>query len=96
MTSILSHGTRRTITTKYVAPTNSRGARIKATCSHGSSVYLAYDCELDGRENHDAAAILLADMHFPTDPYGCETKLLRGDGIKTGWTYIQVPLGLTL
>lgn len=96
MATILSHGTRRTIQTKYVGPTNSHGARIKATCSHGSSVYLAYDCQLDGRENHDAAAILLAEMHFPTDPYGIETKLLRGDGIKTGWIYIVVPLELTL
>jgi hypothetical protein len=96
MSSILSHGTRRTIQTKHIAPTNSRGARIKATFSHGSSVYLAYDYQLDVRENHDAAAVLLADMHFPTDPYGCETKLLRGDGIKTGWIYTAVPLGLTL
>lgn len=94
MTTILSNGTRRTIQTKYVAPTNSRGARIKATCSHGSSITIPYDCELDGVANHDAAAIALGDMYFPRGPYGNETTLLRGDGFKSGWIYVVAPLAL--
>lgn len=96
MTTILTHGTRRTIQTKYVGPTDSRGARIKATCSHGSAITIPYDSSLNGRENHDAAAIALADMHFPKTPYETETTLLRGDGFKTGWIYIVVPVGMLL
>jgi hypothetical protein len=43
------------ITTKYLGPTNSRGARIKATGSFGR-VTVPYDHALSAFENHRAAA----------------------------------------
>lgn len=47
------------ITTKYLSPTNSRGARIKATNS-AESVMIPWDHALDAVENHYAAAVALA------------------------------------
>jgi len=41
-----------TITTKYLAPTNTLGARIKATTSSGSSKTISYPYELSGSECH--------------------------------------------
>jgi len=43
------------ITTKYLAPTNSRGARIKATAAAGS-ITIPWDYACDGSTNHYAAA----------------------------------------
>ena len=48
------------ITTKYLAPTNSRGARIKATAEAGS-VTVPYDHALNAFDNHHAAAVALAN-----------------------------------
>jgi len=47
--------TTQAIETKYLRATNVRGARIKATALAGS-VTVGYDWELDGSENHRAAA----------------------------------------
>jgi hypothetical protein len=47
----------RMCTTKYLGPTNSRGARVKAThCTTGRSATLAWDYALDSFDNHAAAA----------------------------------------
>lgn len=46
------------IHTKYLGPTNSRGARIKATCAAGS-VTVDYPHELSGQACHRAAADVL-------------------------------------
>lgn len=43
------------IQTKYLAPTNSRGARIKATCA-AKSITVSYAYELNIAENHRLAA----------------------------------------
>jgi len=43
------------LTTKYMGPTDNRGARIKATCEAGS-VTIGYPSELDQEEAHIAAA----------------------------------------
>lgn len=45
-----------TITTKYLAPTNNRGARVKATNSAGISVTVAWDYGIEDHDNHDNAA----------------------------------------
>jgi hypothetical protein len=42
------------IQTKYLSPTNSRGARIKATCAAGS-ITISYPYELSGQACHRAA-----------------------------------------
>lgn len=47
------------ITTKYLGPTNYRGARVKATCEAGS-VTVSWDHALGSEENHDAACRALA------------------------------------
>lgn len=43
------------IETKYLGPTNTKGARIKAT-AWADSVTLRYDYALDAQGNHKAAA----------------------------------------
>jgi len=48
------------IVTKYLGPTNTRGALIKATAQAGA-VYLSWDYALDTSANHRAAALALAD-----------------------------------
>ena len=47
------------IVTKYLGPTNSRGARVKATCQAGSKT-IPWDYALDVAANHDAVAHALA------------------------------------
>lgn len=47
------------IETKYLGPTNNRGARIKASAQAGA-VTVSYDHALSVVENHDAAALALA------------------------------------
>ena len=46
------------ITTKYIGPTNSRGARVKATCDAGT-ITISWDHALNTEGNHDAAALAL-------------------------------------
>ena len=49
------------IKTTYLAPTNCRGARIKATDCDRNSITLHWDSSLDSDENHKAAAKALCD-----------------------------------
>lgn len=46
------------IVTKYLGPTNTKGARIKATSQIGSAV-VAWDHGLSDFQNHEAAATKL-------------------------------------
>lgn len=48
------------IQTKYISPTNHRGARIKATAAAGS-ITISYPYELSGQACHRAAAEALRD-----------------------------------
>ena len=48
------------IITKYIGPTNTRAARIKATCA-GGSLTVSYDHALDLDAQHHAAAIGLCN-----------------------------------
>jgi hypothetical protein len=43
------------ITTKYISPTNTKGSRIKATASIGSSVTVKYNYYHDSNYNHELA-----------------------------------------
>ena len=45
---------RQAITTKFLAPTNCRGARVKATCE-GGSITLDWDYALNTDQNHVVA-----------------------------------------
>ena len=53
------------IVTKYLSPTNTRGARIKATAhtGQGGSITVPWDYALDTSANHRAAALALANKY---------------------------------
>lgn len=48
------------ITTKYLSPTNSRGARIKAFTCNGHQLTIGYPNDLISTEAHAKAAVNLA------------------------------------
>lgn len=50
---------RQAIVTKYLGPTNTRGARVKAT-AYAGSVTIPWDDAKDVDDNHYAAALALA------------------------------------
>lgn len=57
-----------TITTKYLAPTNNRRARVKATSTSGISVTVAWDHSNDDAGNHTRAAeALIAKLGWTGD-----------------------------
>jgi hypothetical protein len=63
--------TRQAIETKYIGPSNVRGARIKASAQAGS-VYVPYDHSLNTDDNHAKAAQALADK------WGWEGDMVQG------------------
>jgi len=61
------------IITKYLSPTNTRGARIKATASAGS-VTIPFPYELGLYERHEKAALALcAKLGWDFDLVGGDT-----------------------
>ncbi len=76
------------IVTKYLGPTNNRGARVKATADAGS-VTVSWDYTLNSDGNHDGAARELAKrLGWNAETHG---KLVGGgapDG--TGNCYVFV------
>lgn len=62
------------ILTRYLGPTNCRGARIKAEC-YSDSVTIPYPHELSGEEVHRAAALALIakiNKRCPQSPWPTE------------------------
>lgn len=61
------------IVTKYLPPTNTRGARVKATCARGS-VMISFPHELSGDDVHRKAADALVAKFVKEDKvrYGTE------------------------
>ena len=58
------------IQTKYLCPTNKRGARIKATCAAGS-IIIDYPHELSGQACHrKAAEALVSKLDWLHPNYG--------------------------
>jgi len=47
------------ITVRYLGPTNTRGARLKASDRDGSSITVSYDHGLNRDELYDSAALAL-------------------------------------
>ena len=72
------------ILTKYIAPTNCRGSRIKAYTGTGESVTIPFDCSLDGEARHRKAAQALMDK------MGWPNKLVSG-GIAGGYAFVMLP-----
>lgn len=56
------------IQTRYLSPTNSQGARIKATCAAGS-ITIGYPHELSGQAVHRKAAEALVSKLGWVDPH---------------------------
>jgi len=58
------------ILTRYLGPTNSRGARIKATCAAGS-ITISYPHDLSGQAVHrKAAEALVSKLDWTHSNYG--------------------------
>ena len=62
------------IITKYIGPTNSRGARIKAECGRGK-IFFSYPYELSGDEVHRAAVEALVSKFNAEDQKEFGTSL---------------------
>jgi hypothetical protein len=72
------------IRTKYVGPTNTRGARIIAKDEDGNRVSISYPHELSGEDVYRAAAdALCAKMKWPGN--------LIGGGTKDGYVFVFGP-----
>lgn len=72
------------IVTKYLPPSNSRGARIKATAEAGS-VTVLFPTDIDGQAAHRVAAQALADK------LGWDRKYLGGS-LPNSAGYVFVPI----
>ena len=68
---------RQAIVTRYLGPTNFRGARVKASAQAGS-VTIPWSHELDVDENHEKAAVALAFK------FGWKYRKLAGGGLPDG------------
>lgn len=69
------------ICTKYVGPTNSRGARIIAESGSGQRVAISYPYELSGEAVHKAAAVALMKK------LGWKYRIVGGS-TKTGYCFV--------
>jgi hypothetical protein len=72
------------IATRFLGPTNNRGARIKARAAAGS-VTLAWDHRLGVEGNHRAAAVALAEK------FGWPTDLVGGSLPGNGYAFVARP-----
>lgn len=70
------------ITTKYLGPTNTRGARIKATCDAGS-LTVHWDYALNPSRNHAAAAQALAEK------LGWTGRYVGGADTRSGYVFVD-------
>ena len=63
------------IETRYIGPTDYRGARIKADDGDGNTITISYPHELSGEDAHRAAAMALCHkMNWGGDMVGGTTK----------------------
>lgn len=65
------------IVTKFIGPTNHRGARVKATAQAGS-ITIEWDHARGIEENHDAAAVALCVKVGWTVAAGHAPTMIRG------------------
>lgn len=73
------------ICTRYLGPTNTRGARIKAYDEDGNSIVVGYPHHISGNERIHRTAVdaLCSKMGW--------TGRLIGGHIKGGWAFVFVP-----
>ena len=73
----------KTIQTKYLGPTNYKGARIKASDEDGNSITIPYPYELSGEAVHRKGAEALKDkMDWKGE--------LIGGSLKNGYVFVFV------
>ena len=72
------------IVTRYLGPTNTKGARIKATDCDDNSLTIPYPYELSGEECHRKAAEALCEK------MGWKGELFGG-GTKEGYVFVFAP-----
>jgi hypothetical protein len=72
------------IITKYIGPTNTKGARIKATASAGS-VTIGYPHELERDERHALAAKKLCEK------FGWEWNHVGGELPDLSQVFVKLP-----
>ena len=70
------------ITTKWLSPTDTKDARIKATSSSGLTITIPYDNELEEEQAHRVAAVALRKKLNWTDGE------LVGGSITTGFAFV--------
>tara|TARA_R100001443_G_scaffold92144_1_gene98856 strand:- start:378 stop:686 length:309 start_codon:yes stop_codon:yes gene_type:complete len=78
------------ISTKYLAPTNTKGARVKAVACGGESFTDDWDYADDAKINHDRAALNLVQELGWLD--GSPLKL-HGGSTPTGYVYVLAHWG---
>ena len=71
------------ISTKYIGPTNTKGARIKAYAEGGNSVTISYPHELSTEKAHLEAALCLRDKMNWND-----SGKLIGGGTADGYVFV--------
>jgi len=70
---------------KYLAPTDHRGSRIKATAGKGISVTIPYDYSLSTYELYEAAALALIEKR------GWRNGMkIKGGDTETGMVFVFV------
>ena len=79
------------IITKYIGPTNSRGARIKAECARGK-IFFSYPYELSGEAVHRAAVYELVHRFTEEDAKQCGAPKHRNPWLRAFVTG-QIPSG---
>jgi hypothetical protein len=77
------------ITTKFLGPTNFRGARIRASCE-AMTITVETDHGLDAEENHQRAARLLIEKlgWFHDEARGDRYGRWFGGGTKDGYVFV--------
>lgn len=77
------------IVTKYIGPTGTKGARIKAACDAGS-ITIPYPHELSGEDVYAAAAMALCRKLGWTEENGHRGNWVCGGGMNGTFSYVFV------
>lgn len=76
------------IVTRYLCPTDTLGARVKAKCEAGEKI-VPWDYSRNVEENHTFAAHMLLE----TLGWFERNELIGGSAFNGGFVFVQVPRG---
>ena len=77
-----------TIATKYLGPTDTKGARIKAVACRGETITIDWNHSEDVKVNHDRAALQLVEKLGWLELAGLD--YLAGGSTRNGYVYVPV------